>query len=50
MDSFEVNVLDKKQTVIEKLVSLIRFSFSDIPIDGIRSKIRHFYDLHHLFK
>jgi predicted nucleotidyltransferase component of viral defense system len=50
MDSFEVNVLDKKQTVIEKLVSLIRFSFSDIPIDGIRSKIRHFYDLHHLLQ
>jgi len=34
--------------MIEKLVSLIRFSFSENPIVAIASKIRHFYDLYFL--
>lgn len=29
LDEFSLNVLDKRQTLTEKLVSLIRFSFSD---------------------
>lgn len=45
---FEVNVLDFRQTMVEKLVSLVRFSFEDNAITGIKSKIRHFYDLHFL--
>jgi len=45
---FEVNVLDKEQTLIEKLVSLIRFSFSDNVFESISGKIRHFYDLYYL--
>ena len=45
---FEVNVLDKKQTLVEKLVSLIRFSFEDDVVKSIASKIRHFYDLYYL--
>lgn len=48
--SFKVNVLDIKQTLIEKLVSLIRFSFSESPIEGIFSKIRHFYDLYYILR
>jgi len=36
--------------MIEKLVSLIRFSFSENPIESISSKIRHFYDLYFLMK
>lgn len=47
---FEINVLDKKQTLVEKLVSLLRLSFEENPIDGISGKIRHFYDLHFLLK
>jgi hypothetical protein len=34
--------------MIEKLVSLIRFSFSENQILAIASKIRHFYDLYFL--
>ena len=34
--------------MIEKLVSLIRFSFSENPTVAIASKIRHFYDLYFL--
>lgn len=48
MEVFEINVLDKEQTLIEKLVSLIRFSFADNSIESISGKIRHFYDLFYL--
>ncbi|MGQ1786317.1 MULTISPECIES: nucleotidyl transferase AbiEii/AbiGii toxin family protein [unclassified Saccharicrinis] len=48
--AFKVNVLDKEQTLIEKLVSLIRFSFDENPIESISGKIRHFYDLYYLLQ
>ncbi len=48
LGAFEVKVLDKEQTLIEKLVSLIRFSFDDNPVESISGKIRHFYDLYYL--
>jgi predicted nucleotidyltransferase component of viral defense system len=48
LQAFEVNVLDKEQTLIEKLVSLVRFSFDQNPVDSIKAKIRHFYDLYYL--
>ena len=47
---FEVNVLSKEQTLIEKLVSLIRFSFKENTVESISEKIRHFYDLYYLMK
>jgi hypothetical protein len=50
LQSFEVNVLSKEQTLIEKLVSLVRFSFKENTIESISEKIRHFYDLHYLMK
>lgn len=48
LGAFEVNVLDKEQTLIEKLVSLIRFSFSVNVFESISGKIRYFYDLYYL--
>lgn len=48
LQPFVLNVLDKRRTMIEKLVSLIRFSFSKNPSLAIASKIRHFYDLYFL--
>jgi predicted nucleotidyltransferase component of viral defense system len=48
LQPFSLNVLDKRRTMIEKLVSLIRFSFSEKPNLAIASKIRHFYDLFYL--
>jgi len=52
MAPFELNVLDKRRTMVEKIVSLLRFSFDDseVPTSGLASKIRHFYDLYHLAK
>ena len=47
---FALNVLDKRQTLIEKLASLIRFSFSDNYIYDMVAKIRHFYDLYFLMQ
>ena len=48
MSPFKLNVLDKRRTVCEKLVSLLRFSFAPQPVEGLKEKIRHFYDLHAL--
>ncbi|MDP2362411.1 MAG: nucleotidyl transferase AbiEii/AbiGii toxin family protein, partial [Ignavibacteria bacterium] len=49
LSPFEINVLSKEQTLLEKLVSLIRFSFDDNTSAALSSKIRHFYDLYFLF-
>ena len=45
---FSINVLDKRRTIVEKLVSLFRFSFEADTIKSLSSKIRHFYDLYYL--
>lgn len=50
LQSFEVNVLSKEQTLLEKMVSLIRFSYKENTIESISEKIRHFYDLYYLMK
>ncbi|MBK9732185.1 MAG: nucleotidyl transferase AbiEii/AbiGii toxin family protein [Chitinophagaceae bacterium] len=48
LQPFEINVLSKEQTLMEKLISLIRFSFSENTVESISQKIRHFYDLYFL--
>ena len=48
LEAFEVNVLGIKQTLIEKLISLIRFSFAENFMEELSGKIRHFYDLYYL--
>lgn len=50
LQPFEVNVLSKEQTLLEKMVSLIRFSFNKNTTESISEKIRHFYDLYYLMK
>lgn len=50
MYPFELNVLDMRRTICEKTVSLLRYSFTTNPVDGLRKKIRHFYDLHFLLR
>ena len=50
LQSIEVNVLSKEQTILEKMVSLIRFSFKENTVESISEKIRHFYDLYYLMK
>ncbi len=48
LQPFQINMLHKEQTLLEKLVSLIRFSFDKNPVENLSKKIRHFYDLHYL--
>ncbi|KQC14419.1 MAG: hypothetical protein APR63_05670 [Desulfuromonas sp. SDB] len=48
LQPFKINVLNKEQTLLEKMVSLIRFSFDEKPVENISNKIRHFYDLYFL--
>lgn len=50
MNPFDVKVLSTKRTICEKIMSLVRFSFSKNPIDDLNNKIRHIYDIHILLK
>lgn len=43
---FELNVLDKRRTFCEKIMSLVRFSHQRNPYAALADKIRHIYDLH----
>jgi Nucleotidyl transferase AbiEii toxin, Type IV TA system len=48
MLSFKVRVLEPTRTICEKIMSLVRFSYTENPIADLRNKIRHCYDLHQL--
>ena len=50
MQPFEVNVLDRRRTLTEKMVSLVRCSLADQYMPQLSAKIRHFYDLHYLLQ
>jgi len=50
LNPFEVNVLSPKRTFCEKIMSLVRFSYSENPIEDLNNKIRHIYDLNRLLK
>ena len=50
LEPFNVLVLSPKRTICEKLMSLIRFSFSKSPITDLSNKIRHIYDIHMMLK
>ncbi len=47
---FEVNVLDTRRTICEKIMSLVRFSYTEQPFVDLSNKVRHTYDLHQLLK
>lgn len=50
LEPFEVSVLDAERTLCEKIMSLVRFSFTENPIFDLRNKVRHMYDIHLLCK
>jgi len=50
MNSFNVQVLEPTRTICEKIMSLVRFSYTERPIEDLRNKIRHTYDLHQLLQ
>lgn len=50
MQPFDLRVLEPIRTICEKIMSLVRFSYGEDPIDDLRKKIRHTYDLHQLLQ
>lgn len=47
---FNLMVLEPIRTICEKIMSLVRFSYGENPIEDLKKKIRHTYDLHQLLK
>lgn len=47
---FEVLVLEPIRTICEKIMSLVRFSYSEDGIESLKNKIRHTYDLHQMLQ
>ncbi|PJG84431.1 nucleotidyl transferase AbiEii/AbiGii toxin family protein [Conservatibacter flavescens] len=45
---FEVNVLEPIRTLCEKIMSLVRFSYTPRYIEDLNLKVRHIYDIHQL--
>ncbi|HDS15739.1 MAG TPA: nucleotidyl transferase AbiEii/AbiGii toxin family protein [Proteobacteria bacterium] len=43
---FQVNVLQVNRTLCEKIMSLVRFCYTETPMEDLKMKIRHVYDLH----
>ncbi|PLW79450.1 hypothetical protein C0585_07730 [Candidatus Woesearchaeota archaeon] len=50
MHPFKLKVLSLERTFCEKIMSLVRFSYSENPIYSLKMKIRHIYDLFFLLK
>ncbi|NQT65380.1 MAG: nucleotidyl transferase AbiEii/AbiGii toxin family protein, partial [FCB group bacterium] len=50
LEPFNVFVLSPERTICEKIMSLVRFSFSNSPITDLSNKIRHIYDIHMMLK
>lgn len=47
---FDLLALEPIRTICEKIMSLVRFSYSENPLDDLKKKIRHIYDLHQLLR
>lgn len=50
LNPFELLVLDPKRTLCEKIMSLVRFSYTAEPIEDLKKKIRHCYDLYQMLQ
>ncbi len=50
LQPFRVNVMQPTRTLCEKIMSLVRFSYSADPLGDLKMKIRHIYDLHKMLE
>ena len=50
LQPFIVNVLTKERTFCEKIMGLVKFSFSENAIADLNDKVRHIYDIHKLLQ
>lgn len=45
---FDLMVLEPRRTLCEKIMSMVRFSYGNNPIEDLKKTIRHSYDIHQL--
>ena len=50
LQPFDLLALEPIRTICEKIMSLVRFSYGENPIDDLKKKIRHTYDLYQLLR
>ncbi|MFV8342243.1 nucleotidyl transferase AbiEii/AbiGii toxin family protein [Flavobacterium sp. XS2P39] len=50
LEDFEVKALAAERTFCEKIISLVRFSYTENPLEDLSNKVRHTYDLTLLMK
>ncbi|MCZ4318408.1 nucleotidyl transferase AbiEii/AbiGii toxin family protein [Aequorivita viscosa] len=50
LEPFKVNVIIIERTFCEKIISLVRFSYTENPLEDLANKVRHTYDLHQLLQ
>ena len=50
LEDFEVKALSVERTFCEKIISLVRFSYTQNPLEDLSNKVRHTYDLHQLLQ
>lgn len=50
LESFKVSVLMPTRTLCEKIMSLVRFSYSDDAISDLKNKVRYIYDIYKMLE
>ncbi len=50
LEPFKVTVLSIERTFCEKIISLVRFSYTENPLEELTGKVRHTYDLYQLLQ
>lgn len=50
LEDFQVKALAVERTFCEKIISLVRFSHTENPLEDLSKKVRHTYDLHQLMQ
>ncbi len=50
LEPFKVTVMSIERTFCEKIISLVRFSYTENPLEDLANKVRHTYDLHQLLQ
>lgn len=50
LEDFQVRALAIERTFCEKIISLVRFSYTENPLEDLSNKVRHTYDLYQLLQ
>jgi len=50
LEPFNLQILALERTLIEKILAIVRQSYSEKPIAALQNKIRHLYDIHQIMQ